>query len=260
MTNFITGLNTSRPTHMPRHVGIIMDGNGRWAAARGLARIAGHKKGSEVFGNIVRHAKAKGIPFLTVYAFSTENWSRPPDEVKGIMSLLESYLRDSHKYRKENIKTIILGDKTPLSPKLRDMIAEVEQGSSQNTGITVNIALNYGGRSEIVHAARKAAQKLLDGELSGVAQIDEDFLAGCMYTAGQPDPDLVIRTGGEKRISNFLLWQSAYTEFVFTDTFWPDFTPACFDAALTDFAGRKRRKGGVMAVDSDASGQLTIDS
>lgn len=229
---------------LPDHVGIIMDGNGRWATARGLSRNRGHKRGAEVFGEIVRHAKRLGIPYLTVYAFSTENWNRPPQEVAGIMDLLRGYLRDADRYRKENVQTQIIGDKAQLDADLVEMIAKVEEGSRNNTGIHVNIALNYGGRDELVHAARKIAAMILEGSIP-LQSVDHSLLERCLYTAGQPDVDLIIRTGGEQRVSNFLLWQGAYAEFVFTPTLWPDFTAADLDAALEEFSRRERRMGGI---------------
>ncbi len=229
---------------LPGHVGIIMDGNGRWATARGLSRNRGHKRGAEVFGEIVRHAKKLGIPYLTVYAFSTENWNRPPQEVAGIMNLLRGYLRDADRYRKENVQTRIIGDKAQLDADLVEMIAKVEEGSRHNTGIHVNIALNYGGRDELVQAARKIAAMMLEGSIP-LQSVDHSLLERCLYTAGQPDVDLIIRTGGEQRISNFLLWQGAYAELIFTPTLWPDFTAADLDAALEEFSRRERRMGGI---------------
>ena len=221
-----------------------MDGNGRWATARGLPRVEGHKKGAEVFADIVRHARARGIKYLTAYAFSTENWNRPPEEVRGIMNLLRTYLKDAENYRKENVRTRILGERASLDKDLQEMIEYVERGSANNDGINVNIALNYGGRDEIAHSARAAAKKLLNGEIA-LQQIDKAMIAGGMYTAGQPDVDLIIRTGGEQRISNFLLWQSAYAELIFFDEYWPDFGPKAFDSALEQFSARARRMGGV---------------
>lgn len=231
------------PNGFPRHVGIIMDGNGRWAKRRGLTRNMGHKQGAKVFGDIVRHASSIGLGYLTVYAFSTENWKRSSEEVQGIMSLLRSYLRDMDRYRKENIRVRILGDTGPLDADIREMIAVLEQNSRNNTGLHLNIAINYGGQDELVRAARLIAEQVRDRELRA-EDVDKDMLAAHLYTAGQPDTDLIIRTSGEYRISNFLLWQSAYAEFVFSDVLWPDFGPAEFDAALEEFAARSRRMGG----------------
>lgn len=230
---------------LPAHVGIIMDGNGRWATARGLSRNAGHKKGADNFGDIVRYAMKLEIPYLTVYAFSTENWNRPAEEVEGIMSLLRNFLKDADKYRKENVRTFVLGSRERLAPDIVQMIAKVEEGSRANTGITVGIALNYGGRDELVAAARKAAEKLRDGEIATPEQIDEKLFERCLYTAPFPDVDLLIRTGGEKRISNFLLWKCAYAEFVFSDVWWPDFGPEELDKALVEYTARHRRMGGL---------------
>jgi undecaprenyl diphosphate synthase len=229
---------------IPRHVGVIMDGNGRWAKKRGLPRKEGHIRGAEVFGDIVRHAQKLGIEWLTVYAFSTENWNRPPDEVRSIMNLLRDYLKNADSYRKENIRTLIIGDKEGLDEDLRERIKKVEEGSAENTGIHVNIALNYGGRTEIVGAAQKIAGLVRSGGLDP-EEIDEARFSSFLYTAGQPPVDLIIRTGGEMRVSNFLLWQAAYAEFYFTDILWPDFNGNDFDGALAAYSSRERRMGGV---------------
>ena len=221
-----------------------MDGNGRWATAQGLPRVEGHKKGAEVFADIVRYAGRRGIKHLTAYAFSTENWNRPPEEVRGIMNLLRNYLKNANNYRKENARTRVIGERESLDADMLEMIEHVEEWSAGNDGINVNIALNYGGRDEIVHSARAAARKLLNGEIA-LQQIDRAMLAGGMYTAGQPDVDLIIRTGGERRVSNFMLWQSAYAEFIFFDEYWPDFGPSHFDSALEEFGARARRMGGI---------------
>ena len=224
---------------LPNHVGIIMDGNGRWATARGLSRNRGHQRGAEVFGEIVRHAKKLGIPYLTVYAFSTENWNRPPEEVAGIMNLLRSYLRDANRYRKENVKTLIIGDRTPLDADLIEMIAKVEEGSRNNTGIHVNIGLNYGGRNELVRAARKIAAMMLEGSVP---------LRGGPYPGKLPlhrrtaDVDLIIRTGGEQRISIFCSGKG--TPFIFTPPFGGLYR-ADLDAALEEYSRRERRMGGI---------------
>ena len=236
--------NSITASSLPTHVGVIMDGNGRWAESRGLPRNKGHKKGVEVLAETVRHAKKLGIRYLTVYAFSTENWNRPPQEVRGIMDLLRGYLKNADNYRKENVCTRILGEISALDEDLRELIQKVEKNSAANDGINVNIAINYGGRDEIVHAAKAVAQKILNGE-AALEQVDEAMLAGEMYTRGQPDVDLTIRTGGERRISNFLLWQSAYAELVFCDVHWPDFSPKDFDDAIAQYGARVRRMGGV---------------
>ena len=220
-----------------------MDGNGRWAKKRGLPRNIGHKQGAKVFGDIVRYAYSIGIAHLTVYAFSTENWKRSEEEVSGIMNLLRGYLKDAKRYEKENIMVSVIGDTLILDPDLQEMIKDLESHSAKNTGTRLNIAINYGGQDEIVRAARRIAEKVAGGELA-VDSIDKDLFAEHIYTAGQPDADLIIRTGGEQRISNFLIWQSAYAEYVFTDVLWPDFTSSDFDDALEQFSARTRRLGG----------------
>ena len=229
---------------LPRHIGIIMDGNGRWAKNRGLPRSAGHKPGADTFGRIAKHCRELGIPYLTVYAFSTENWKRPADEVDAIMGLLRQYLRETFKHQEENARLQFLGDRTPLAPDIREMIDKAERGSEGNTGIHLNVALNYGGRDEIVHAARSLARRCVAGELSP-EEIDEQRFSDSLYTAGQPDPDLIIRPSGEFRTSNFLPWQAAYAELVFMDVLWPDFTPAHLDEAILQYLHRSRRFGGL---------------
>lgn len=228
---------------LPRHVGLIMDGNGRWAKRRGLPRNMGHRAGAEAFKAIVRHADKLGIEYLTAFAFSTENWSRPKDEIDGIMDLLRSFLRNADNFRGHNNRLNILGDPSPLAPDLRERIGEIHRESEKNTGMTVNIALNYGGRGEIVHAARVLLRRYSHGEIRDIGSIGEADFEACLYTAGQPDVDLVIRTSGEQRVSNFLLWQAAYAEYVFPEVYWPDFTPARFDKALREYAARDRRMG-----------------
>ena len=230
---------------LPRHVGIIMDGNGRWAVKRGLPRRMGHQKGSDAFVKIARHAAKCGVEYLSVYAFSTENWLRPPEEVDAIMNLLRQFLGDYKKYRKDNMRMNILGNPAPLAPDIRELIDRIHTESRDNTGMTLNIAINYGGRDEILHAAKLLLQRYKNGEISDIDSIGEkDFEAG-LYTAGMPDIDLVIRTSGELRISNFLLWQSAYAEYFFPDVLFPDFSPADFDKALEEYASRSRRMGGI---------------
>ena len=229
---------------MPRHVGIIMDGNGRWASARGLSRKFGHKRGADMFGKVARHAAKKGIGHLTVYAFSTENWKRPPEEVESIMGLLREYLSDAEKHT-DNMRVIILGERDALDDDIRERMADMERRSKNNTGMTLNIAVNYGGRAEILHAAKTLAKDYLTGGVKSIDDFAEDDFSALMYTAGQPDVDLIIRTSGEMRTSNFLLWQSAYAEYVFTDVLWPDFTPAHFDAAIEEYTQRGRRMGGI---------------
>lgn len=229
---------------LPTHVGIIMDGNGRWAQKRALPRNLGHKQGAAVFQKIARHAEKLGVGYLTVYAFSTENWKRPQQEVEGLLGLLRSYLKDMQRYEEENARLRVIGDISMLAQDIRQNIRLMEEKSADRTGLNLNIALCYGGRSELANAARRLAQEVREGRMA-VEDIDEEALAGRLYTAGQPDVDLIIRTGGERRVSNFLLWQSAYAEFVFSDVLWPDFGPQDFDDAIAEFARRTRRMGGV---------------
>lgn len=232
------------PPVMPKHIGIIMDGNGRWATKRGLPRTAGHKQGAKTFGEITEYARDLGIPYITAYAFSTENWKRPKEEVDAIMNLLREYLKDAYRFEKENVRVHFLGDSAPLDADLKVMMADITEKSRNNTGITVNIALNYGGRAEIVEAARRLVQDVKNGLLRE-EDITEEQLAARLYTAGQPDPDFIIRPSGEHRSSNFLLWQSAYAEFIYMDVLWPDFKPEHLDRALWEFASRNRRFGGI---------------
>ena len=224
---------------LPRHIAIIMDGNGRWAKKRGLPRQAGHRQGAETFRRIASYCKELGVEYLTVYAFSTENWKRPPEEVDAIMKLLENYLLESiEKMEKERIRVRILGDMSGLSPRIRDLIARTDAIADTLPGCCqANLCLNYGGRDEIIRAARKLAAE--GGEWT------EEELSAYLDTAGMPDPDIMIRPGGEYRISNFLLWQLAYTEFYFTDTLWPDFGREDIDNAIAAFRQRDRRYGGV---------------
>ena len=231
---------------VPQHVGIIMDGNGRWAKRRGLPRQAGHKAGAKAFRNIVKHCRQRKIPYLTVYAFSTENWKRPKAEVEAIMQLLEEYLDEAfaHEYEDKDVRVQVLGDISPLKPELQEKIKQIQDKSRDKTGLTVNIALNYGGRDELVHSMQALAQRVMEGRLQP-EEITEGTIEQCLYTAGQPDPDLIIRPSGELRLSNFLIWQSAYAEFVFMNVLWPDFGPQELDQALKEFAGRNRRFGAV---------------
>ena len=229
---------------LPRHVGIIMDGNGRWAKARSLPRELGHHAGSKVVGNIVRHCKKLGIPAITVYAFSTENWKRPQKEVNALLELLRRFLSNMEEYQRENARLRVLGDPSPLPPDLREAIVKAQEGSKDNTAITVNIALNYGGRAEILHSVKALARDCAAGALDPETITEED-ISRRLYTAGQPDPDLIIRPSGEQRLSNFLLWQSAYSELVFLNVLWPDFTPEHLNYALHQYALRDRRYGGV---------------
>jgi undecaprenyl diphosphate synthase len=221
-----------------------MDGNGRWAVARALPRSAGHKHGGETFKKIVKYAADLGLEHLTVYAFSTENWKRPDDEVGAIMRLLGQFLSDAaNTADNKNIRVSVIGDTAPLSDGLKDKIAVLEKRTKTNTGMRLNIAFNYGGRAEIIRAAVNMASSP-DLESKSEEELEKLFEEK-LYTCGQPDVDLIIRTGGEQRLSNFLLWQSAYAEYYFTDKLWPDFTPADFDKATDSFSLRERRIGGV---------------
>ena len=231
---------------LPVHIGIIMDGNGRWAKKRGLPRQAGHAAGAQVFRKITKYCEKIGIQYLTVYAFSTENWSRPKDEVDAIMNLLREYLRESLKdFQSENIRTCFIGDFTPLADDIRELMREAEESTAHKTGMTLNIAINYGGRLEIAQAARSLAEDVKKGTLRP-GDITEELLSRRIYTAGQPDPDLILRPSGEYRTSNFLLWQSAYAEYVFMEEIlWPDFTAADLDRAIAEYSRRNRRFGGL---------------
>lgn len=232
-------------SNLPAHVGIIMDGNGRWAKRRGLPRKMGHKVGAETFRTIVRYANRIGLRYMTMYVFSTENWSRPKDEVNAIMDLLRKYLEDVDSYRSENIRIRFLGDLTVFDAKMQAKMAEIEKTSRDNTGLTLNLAVNYGGRSELTSAARQLALDAAAGKIRP-EEITEQMLADRLYTKGEPDVDLIIRPSGEYRLSNFLIWQSAYAEYVFMDEIlWPDFKPADLDRALEEYQRRNRRFGGV---------------
>lgn len=235
-------------TCFPSHVAVIMDGNGRWAKKRNLPRNEGHRVGAKVFGDIVKHASKIGVKSLTAYAFSTENWKRPESEVRSIMELLERYLDDFFKNYKNNseedICLKVIGDISQLSKTLQEKIIKAQEQTKNHTRMTVNIAINYGSRDEIIRASKMLAEKCLSGEMK-IDDICEDVVSDVMYTSGQPELDLIIRPSGEKRLSNFLLWQSAYAEFVFMDVLWPDFTTEDFDIAINEFAKRSRRFGGV---------------
>ncbi len=231
--------------NLPKHIGIIMDGNGRWAKKRGLVRSMGHREGAKTFRKIARYCSNIGIKYLTVYAFSTENWKRPTDEVNYLMKLFEQYLKEAlEDFKEENNRVLFLGDKSGFSENLQNLIREVEESSKDCTGMTLNIAMNYGGRDEIVKACKSIALKVKNSELS-LDDIDEEVLSNEMYTKGQADPDLIIRPSGEYRLSNFLTWQSAYSELVFMDILWPDFTEKDLDRAILEYNSRNRRFGGV---------------
>ena len=236
----------SSSRNLPQHIGIIMDGNGRWAKKRALPRKFGHREGAKAFRKIVEYCDKIGLQYLTVYAFSTENWKRPKDEVDAIMDLLEQYIDEAfaHQGGGDTVRTKFIGEMSALSPVLQEKIKRIEKLGEGKTGLTVNVALNYGGRLEIAQAAKQLAQQVQEGTLSP-EQIDEQAVARCLYTAGQPDPDLIIRPSGEERLSNFLIWQAAYAEFVFMDVLWPDFTSEHLEQAIEIFNRRSRRFGGV---------------
>ncbi len=230
---------------IPEHVAIIMDGNGRWAKAKGLPRNMGHAQGARVVEKILEDADDMGIRYLTVYAFSTENWSRPDAEVSALMNLLRTYMKTSlAKCAKNNVCIRVIGDKTRLDEDLQKSIAGLEEATKNNTGIHFQIAINYGGRDEIVRGVRSLAARVAAGELAP-AEITEQMIADAIDTAGIPDPDLLIRTCGEERISNFLLWQGAYTELYFTEVAWPDFNKKELEKAVDAYNHRERRYGGL---------------
>ncbi|MCC7260673.1 MAG: isoprenyl transferase [Alphaproteobacteria bacterium] len=230
---------------LPRHVAIIMDGNGRWARARGLPRIAGHRRGAEAAKEAIRFCASRNIPYLTIYAFSSENWKRPDTEVSELMQLLSFYLGEQVKdLHREGVCLRIIGDRSRLGATIAQKIEEAEALTRGNTRLHLNVALSYGGRQEIGGAVRQLAERVRNGEIAP-EQITEATIHDALYTADIPDPDLLIRTGGEQRISNFLLWQMAYTELYFTDTLWPDFTSAHFTYALQEYQQRERRYGSI---------------
>ncbi len=225
-------------------IGIIMDGNGRWAKRRGLPRTAGHKRGAEVFQDITRYCNELLVQSVTFYAFSTENWRRPLEEVGAIMRLFGEYLVKAFDYQKENNRVVFLGDRSALAPEHQELMDEIERKTAHNTGMTLNIAVNYGGRQEILRAAQRLAERAQEGKLAP-KEITEQLFAQELYTCGQKDPDFILRPSGEKRLSNFLLWQSAYAEFIDSDVLWPDFTRQDLDAAIEEFNRRSRRFGGL---------------
>lgn len=230
---------------VPRHIAIIMDGNGRWAKSRGLPRTAGHAAGAETFRNIANYCRTLGVEYLTVYAFSTENWKRSETEINGIMRLLGKYLQEALKdMEKNHVRFCFFGDLTRLHPKLRRMCEDAQQRSSEYHEVQVNFCLNYGGRDEIVKAAREFSQDVASGKHKP-EELTEELFSSYLYSKNIPDPELVIRPSGEMRTSNFLLWQSAYSEYVFMNVMWPDFSPDDLDAAILEYHRRNRRFGGV---------------
>ncbi len=231
------------PAKLPKHVAIIMDGNGRWAKQHKLSVSRGHRQGTETLREIIRHTDDLGIQALSLYAFSTENWSRPPEEVAALMQLiLDFFASEIDELDEKNVRILILGDKSRLPEEQRKTLLEAEERTAGNTGLHLNIAVNYGSRAELVKAVREIAEEVRDGRLDSAA-IDEETISDHLYTAGQPEVDLLIRTSGEMRLSNFLLYQNAYSEFVFPEVLWPDFTVEEYDRCLAEFEGRHRRYG-----------------
>lgn len=229
---------------VPQHVGIIMDGNGRWAKKRALPRNFGHKQGAAVFKKTINWARELGIKCVTFYAFSTENWKRPTEEVNGIMNLLRQYIKDIRAAAREDIRFIFLGDVTALPEDITAELLDIQSSTVNNTGFIAGVALNYGGRDEITRAARILARRVADGEITPES-ITETSVEELLYTAEMPPLDLIIRPSGEKRLSNFLIWQAAYAEFVFLDVLWPDFTKKHLELAIDEYNNRDRRFGGV---------------
>lgn len=238
---------SQEPINLPTHIGIIMDGNGRWAKKRGLPRKAGHTAGAKTFRKITRYCSDIGIKYLTVYAFSTENWKRPKNEVEALFKLFKEKLKD-YRALMGNRDCVVrfIGDKTPLSDDLKESMREIEEYSSQfaHTGFTFNFAINYGSRDEIIKSVKEIAALVKDGKIE-VSDIDEKMISDHLYTKGLKDPDLLIRPSGEQRLSNFLLWQCAYTEFYYSDILWPDFTPEMLEKAIIEYQQRNRRFGGI---------------
>ncbi len=233
------------PPKLPQHVAIIMDGNGRWANQRGLPRVEGHRRGVESVRNIVRAAGDLGIPYLTLFSFSSENWSRPKSEILDLMGLIRLFIqRDLADLHKDNVRVRIIGEREGLDADIVKLVGDAEALTRNNTKLNLTVAFNYGSRAEIVRAAQALAAKVGRGELAPT-DITQETFSGALDTAGLPDPDLFIRTSGEQRLSNFLLWQLAYAEFVFADTYWPDFTRTHLDAAIATYQSRERRFGGL---------------
>lgn len=229
---------------VPQHIGIIMDGNGRWAKKRALPRNFGHKQGAAVFKKTINWARELGIKCVTFYAFSTENWKRPADEVDGIMNLLRQYIKDIREAARENIRFIFLGDITALPADITEELLDIQASTVNNDGFIAGVALNYGGRDEITRAARLLIKQAVSGEISPES-ITEQSIERLLYTAEMPPLDLIIRPSGEQRLSNFLIWQAAYAEFVFMDVLWPDFTKKHLEYAISEYNERDRRFGGV---------------
>ena len=231
------------PERLPRHIAVILDGNGRWAKKRGLPRTAGHAVGAETVRRIANYCKDIGIDYLTLYAFSTENWKRPDDEVHTLMDIFERYITEAiDVMKRDGIRMDFFGELRALSPELQQLMADARAESSLHDGCQLNLCINYGGRDEILHAVRRYAELYKAGE---APELTEEAFSGLLYTAGIPDPDLIIRTSGEQRLSNYLPWQGAYSELYFTDVLWPDFTERYMDAAIVEFQRRDRRFGAI---------------
>ncbi len=240
-------VTVSADGNAPRHVAIIMDGNGRWAAARGLPRSEGHRRGVEALRRTVRAAGEIGIGFLTIFSFSAENWSRPPAEIRDLMGLLRRFIRhDLADLHRNNIRVRVIGERGDLAPDIRKLLEEAEELTGANTGLTVVVAFNYGGRQEIARAAQRIAAKIAEGKLP-VEAMTAELLSAHLDAPDLPDPDLIIRTSGEQRLSNFLLWQAAYSELVFVPAYWPDFDRATLESAIAEYHRRERRFGGLVA-------------
>ncbi len=236
---------TNEQLNIPRHVAFIMDGNGRWAQRRGLPRNAGHKEGTKILKRLIDDLEELGVEYATFYAFSTENWSRPKDEVDGLMKLFDNYLDDLENHRSDNdFRLRFIGDLSRLDKSLQEKMIRYERGSREHSGLCVTLAINYGGRNELTHAAKRIAQLSKDGFIT-YEQVTEDLVDSLLYTEGIPPVDLLIRTAGEQRLSNFLLWQAAYAELYFCDTLWPDFGKDDLIAAISDYSKRTRKFGGI---------------
>ena len=235
------------PFQVPRHVAIIMDGNGRWAAARGLPRAEGHRRGVEALRRTIRAAADIGIAYVTIFSFSAENWSRPASEIVELMGLLRRFIRnDLAELHKSNVRVRVIGERVGLDPDIERLLAEAEELTKNNGGLTLVVAFNYGARQEVTRAARRIAERVAQGRLAP-ADITTETVSGFLDAPDLPDPDLIIRTSGEQRLSNFLLWQSAYSELVFVPAYWPDFDRAALEAAIREYQQRERRFGGLVA-------------
>jgi undecaprenyl diphosphate synthase len=243
----MTEMNANGPRDIPCHVAIIMDGNGRWAAQRGLPRLEGHRRGVEALRRTVRAAADLGIRYLTIFSFSSENWTRPPTEVRDLLGLLRRFIRhDLADLHRSNVRLRIIGERHGLTPDIRSLLEEAEGLTRANTGLTVVVAFNYGSRQEIANAAKRIAREAAEGRLDANT-VTADLIGQYLDAPDIPDPDLIIRTSGEQRLSNFLLWQAAYSELVFIPTYWPDFDRALLEQAVSEYCRRERRFGGLVA-------------